>query len=153
LEVPERNDWQSDWMERGEKLEQEAIDWFALDRDVNVIPVGLVLDVEHGWLSASPDAIISRTAPLEVKCPAASTHIRWLADGVVPKEHMPQVAFQAMLMESPVAYFMSYHPLIRPLIVRLDRRQTEFDAFMKSLETVTGEFIEECNKLMELLEE
>lgn len=130
------------WMERGVNLEPQALAWFEVETDLTVEPIGFVSD-ESGLIGASPDGLIANydgnsTAPyipLELKCPKPSTHIQYLMEGVMPKEHIAQVHFQIVLCEAPYAYFASYSPDLRPLILRIDR-----DDFTKTMEDMIGKY-------------
>jgi hypothetical protein len=120
------------WMERGVDLEPEALAWFEVETDLTVTQVGFVTsgNTDHiGLFGASPDGIIhtkdeddgrALTIPLELKCPKPSTHLSYLMEGDLPKEHIAQVHFQMVLCEAPYAYFASYNPNVRPLILKVE---------------------------------
>lgn len=111
------------WMERGVDMEEEARKWFELETDFDTTPVGFITD-DSDYIGASPDALIKgldwNHVPLELKVPKPSTHIKWLLEGGVPKDHIAQVHFQMVLCQSDVAYFASYCPDVRPLIVKVE---------------------------------
>jgi hypothetical protein len=119
------------WMERGIRLEEEALAWFEVETDLIVKPVGFVTS-DNDLIGASPDGIIREVTdgggneqwiPLELKCPKPSTHIRYVLDGELPKDYIGQVHFQIALCDAPYGYFASYNPNIRPLILRVDRNE------------------------------
>lgn len=115
------------WMERGVNLEAEALAWFEVETDLVVREVGFVTG-EDDLTGASPDGIIDeqddehvyRHIPLELKCPKPSTHLKYLMEGGLPKEHIAQVHFQMILCDAPYAYFASYNPNVRPLILKVE---------------------------------
>ena len=119
----ERSDFSTEWMDRGTELEDEALRWLAVELDVQPERIGMITDGSD-VIGASPDAVIFEDAtqiiPVELKVPKPSTHIQWLLDGGLPKEHRAQVHFQMALTESPYAIFMSYHPEIRPLVITVE---------------------------------
>ena len=149
------------WMERGVNLEAQAQAWFEVETDLEVEQVGFVSD-EDGLVGASPDGIIYDPhltegvldvdfykIPLELKCPKPSTHLQYLIEGGMPKEHIAQVHYQIALCNAPYGYFCSYNPDVRPLILRVDRDdytktmeegikkyKAEFIAALKSIEGV-----------------
>jgi hypothetical protein len=43
---------------------------------------------------ASADGEVGEDGLLELKCPNTATHVGWIADGVVPPEHVPQLQWQ-----------------------------------------------------------
>jgi hypothetical protein len=106
------------WMERGVDMEDQARRWFELETDLDAVEVGFITD-DSDYIGASPDALIGMKVPLELKVPKPSTHIKWLLEGGVPKEHLSQVHFQMVLCESDIAYFSSYCPEVEPLIVKV----------------------------------
>ena len=117
------------WMERGINLEQQARNWFEVETNLDVHDIGFVSD-EDELVGASPDGLIHEFTdrggndhwiPLELKCPKPSTHIQWLLEGTVPKDHVAQVHFQMALCAAPYAYFSSYNPEVAPLIVKVER--------------------------------
>ena len=136
------------WMERGVNLEPEALAWFEVETDLEVEQVGFVTD-DSDLLGASPDGMIevhddSRIdfvpyVPLELKCPKPSTHLSYLMEQCLPKEHIAQVHFQMALCESPYAYFASYNPNVRPLILKVMWNEYT-DLMVKSLKKYKEEY-------------
>jgi hypothetical protein len=142
------------WMERGISLEEEAKNWFCVETGLDVVPVGFVED-EDGFVGASPDGLIydftdrggtDHFIPLELKCPKPATHIQWLLDGCVPKEHIAQVHFQMALCEAPCAYFSSYNPNVEPLIVKVEWSDYT-DTMVKAIKVYKAAFIEAINTI------
>ena len=129
------------WMERGVNLEAEGLAWFEVETGLIVNPVGFVTD-DSDLLGASPDGIIicsDGKIPLELKCPKPSTHLSYLMEGGLPKEHIAQVHFQMALCESPYAYFASYNPNVRPLILKVMWNEYT-DLMVKSLKKYKEEY-------------
>jgi hypothetical protein len=149
LQEPEKNEFSTEWMDRGSDLENEARAWLAVVLDMPIRKVGMVTDGEI--IAASPDALIEQThtapdgytseyVPVEIKVPKPSTHIQWLLDGGLPKEHKAQVHFQMVVTQSPYAYFMSYHPELEPLIVRVEADDYT-DAMAHAIEELKNEYM------------
>jgi hypothetical protein len=107
------------WMERGINMEKEAMNWFMVETGADVEEVGFVTMDSNPYIGASPDGMIGNI-PLELKVPKPSTHIRYLLEGGVPKEYIPQVHFQMVVCGAPYAYFSSYCPEVEPLIVKVE---------------------------------
>jgi hypothetical protein len=140
------------WMERGVDMEDEARAWFEVETGLATEVVGFIESDDH--LSGfSPDCITAQgTIAVELKCPKPSTHIQWLMDGILPKEHLGQCHFGMAITGARYTYFMSYCPEIEPLIIKLERddyTQTMVDAianyideFKSAYEKVTGESYE-----------
>ena len=143
------------WMERGVNLEPQAKAWFEIETDLDVEEIGFVSD-ESGLVGASPDGMIEvhddsqidhvPYVPLELKCPKPSTHIQWLIDGGMPKDHIAQVHFQIALCAAPYGYFCSYNPDVEPLILRIDRNDYT-ELMEKGIEAYKAEFTEAMKKI------
>ena len=124
--IAEAKGWQepadfveTEWMARGTELEDQARTWFCLERDIDVMNGGIITD---GYFAASCDALtgyMPNPIPCEFKVPKPSTHIAWLIKGGLPDEHRAQVHFQMVVAEAPHAWFMSYHPEMEPLLVKV----------------------------------
>lgn len=141
------------WMERGVEWEPEARAWFEVDRDLDTESIGFIED-ESGYFGASPDALVidwhpeggNICVPLEIKVPMPSTHIEWLMDGELPKKHLAQVHFQMITMQVDWAYFMSYHPEMKPLIIKAER-----NSYTEALEDAIDVYIDGFKKAYQMI--
>lgn len=132
----------TEWTDRGIEMESEARNWFAFAMNLRVEQVGFVKASFSEWIGCSPDGLVELKYPLELKCPKPSTHLRWLVANELPKEHVQQVHFQMAAMQAEDAFFMSYCPPLRPLIIPVE--WTEYtDAMRDAIDTV----IEELDQL------
>ena len=127
-------------------MEKEALAWLQVETGFAIEPVGFI-ESDDGLFGASPDGLINGY-PAEIKCPKPSTHIQWLLEGGLPKDHIAQVHMQMAISEKDKCYFMSYTPDCRPLIIeavwndyteslvhQMDKYRKEFiDAF----KSITG---------------
>jgi hypothetical protein len=43
-----------------------------------------------------------------------------MIDGGLPPQHLAQVHFQIALMQAPYGYFMSYHPNLDPILIKVE---------------------------------
>jgi hypothetical protein len=82
---------QTEWMERGSLMEDEARAWYEFQTGNAVMQVGLVYKDETKMIACSPDGLISYGNGLEIKCPAAHTHVKYLLANKLPSEYVPQV--------------------------------------------------------------
>lgn len=121
--------FQSHHMIRGTELEPEARDLYCLMNDVEVQEVGFCL---HDTLEAgcSPDALVGTEGGLEIKAPAPATHVEYLRGGVLPSRYKQQVMGCLWVTQREWWDFMSYHPSMKPLIVRVERDEE----YIKELE-------------------
>ena len=136
------------WMERGVNLEPQALAWFEVETDLVVQEIGFVSS-DDGLVGASPDGMVwsdDRPVPLELKCPKPSTHLMYLIDGGMPKDHIAQVHFQIALCEAPFGYFCSYNPNVKPLILRIDRNEYT-DLMVKGIASYKLEYLKAAETL------
>jgi hypothetical protein len=110
--------------DRGNELEPAARDTFAEIMDLNVQQVGFITR-DDGIVGCSPDGLIyqGRTlvAGLELKCPLAKNHAKYLIQGELPAEYAPQVHGGMAVTGLDYWYFMSYCEGMRPFILRVER--------------------------------
>jgi len=133
--------FQSHHMLRGTELEPDARDLYSLISDAEVTEVGFCL---HDTLSAgcSPDGLIGDDGGLEIKCPAPSTHVEYLRGGVLPSKYKQQVMGCLWITGREWWDFVSYHPTMKPLIVRVERDE-EYIAALEKCVTKAVNLIEE----------
>jgi hypothetical protein len=133
--------FQSHHMLRGTELEPDARDLYSLMSDAEVTEVGFCL---HDTLSAgcSPDGLIGEDGGLEIKCPAPSTHVEYLRGGVLPSKYKQQVMGCLWITGREWWDFVSYHPTMKPLIVRVERDE-EYIAALEKCVTKAVNLIDE----------
>lgn len=134
-------DESSGFMERGTLNEERAASYYELQRDVDTVPVGFIVrdDRRSG---ASPDRLVGDNGLLEIKVPAANTHIGYLLDseGIGYK---CQVQGQLWVAERDWCDTLSWHPTFPPALVRQHRDEE----FIKKLAAGVEQF---CNYVDEL---
>lgn len=119
--------FKSDDMLRGTERESEARDFFATILDVDIKEVGFYLLDDHD-IGCSPDGVFTfdgKDCAIEIKCPRASTHIRYMKNKKLPTEYIQQVQMQMHIMELPSMFFASYHPDLKPFIIEV-KKDDEF---------------------------
>lgn len=108
------------YIDRGKELEPQAVRQYEFANDVETDPVGFIT-TDDGLIGASPDRLIrGRAAGLEIKCPAAHTHIGYLLDGHDEK-YRPQVQGQMLVAEFEYVDFYSFHPRMPPATITTPR--------------------------------
>lgn len=119
----------TDPMQRGMDLEPLARHAYEMETGNLVIQVGFLM---HDTLEAgaSPDGLIGENGGLEIKCPSGHTHVEYLRDDVLPTKYFQQVQGCLWISGRDWWDFMSYHPRMEPLIVRVFRDEQ----FIKALE-------------------
>lgn len=133
--------FQSHHMLRGTELEPDARDLYSLISDAEVTEVGFCL---HDTLSAgcSPDGLVGAEGGLEIKAPAPATHVEYLRGGVLPSKYKQQVMGCLWITGREWWDFVSYHPTMKPLIVRVERDE-EYIAALEKCVTKAVNLIDE----------
>lgn len=106
----------------GRNLEEESRNWFAFSTGMTVKTVGMIKtdDLRFG---ASPDGLIEEDgkwiAGLEIKNVEAHKHAAFLLKGVLPNDFKAQVHFSLAVSGLPFWYFLSYHPDMEKLVIKV----------------------------------
>ncbi len=131
---------QTDWMERGHRLEEEARDWLSFDLGREVEQVGFITN-DAATMGVSPDGIIEDEMLLEIKCPKGSTHVGYLINGKLPTTYVAQ-CHMAMYISGMPLKFVSYHPDFRPFVIDIKP-----DDFTEKVGEAVHTFVEYLNKI------
>ena len=129
---------QTEWMRRGTELEDEARKWFTVMTGLDVKEVGFIESDDH-MTGFSPDGLTYDRIPVEIKVPKPSTHIGWLLEGALPKEHRAQVHFGLAITGAPHAWFMSYATQCEPLIIKVEHDDYT-ETMVKAINNYAAEF-------------
>lgn len=140
----------TEWTERGKALEDEARRLFAVERDCEYQQIGLVYRDAGRDFAASPDGIVDGCIPLELKCGKPTTHLLYLSDGDVPREHVMQVQTQLWTMDAEAGFFMSHCPGLPPLIVEFRADPRIQDALSEHVPAFCAELVERKRRLIDL---
>ena len=110
----------TEWMQRGTELEPFARMNYELETDSEVTEVGFCM---HDTLrcGVSPDGLIGGDGGIEIKCPKPSTHVKYLRKGTLPSEYKAQVMGCLWITGRQWWDFMSYHPQMPNLLIRVHR--------------------------------
>jgi len=144
--------FKSEWMQRGNELESQAVSYYEFQTDNDVTTVGTVFKDARREISCSPDGLIGEQGGLEIKCPKSLTHVKYLLSGKVPSEYIPQVQGSMYVTGRKWWDFLSFHPDLPPLLIRVKRD----DVFIRGLAVELSMFIkkrdEQLVKLTNLYE-
>jgi len=137
-------------MKRGRDLEPEAANVFSFQTDLICREIGFVTNDEQ-TVGCSPDRLIQDLSGLEIKCPMHTTHVKYLIDfhnkNEMPSEYYAQVQGTMMLMDLPDYWFMSYHPDLPNLIMKIDRD----DKYIANLSAAIDKLLEDLENNLTLL--
>ncbi len=103
-------------MERGTRLEPEAIKIFEFETNLKVDTTGFVEHDDHQFIGYSPDGLIANTddsEDIEIKCPLGKNYVKMWLTNKVPEEYFWQIV-QAFVTNPKLMkrYFVGYHPRI-----------------------------------------
>jgi len=106
-------------MERGILLEPEARKVYEQEIE-KVKEMGFcLLDDYKEWVGFSPDGLPGKGL-LEIKCPIRKTHLNYIEKNALPNEYKWQIQGGMMVTGAEYCDFMSYYPLMKPFIIRID---------------------------------
>ena len=130
----------TEWMERGNELEPIARMNYELETDCEVTEVGFCM---HDSLKCgvSPDGLVGDDGGIEIKCPAPSTHVKYLRKGRLPAEYKAQVQGCLWITGRKWWDFMSFHPQMPNLLIRVERDE-EYIGQLERLVTHACQIIE-----------
>jgi hypothetical protein len=121
-------------MQNGIDTEPEARNWYSLESNQDVQQVGVCI-TDDGRFAASPDGLVGEDGGLELKCPDLKTQVRYLIDGGLPAEYVPQVHGNLIVSGRAWWDFLSYAPGLPPLRVRVTPNE-----YTEALRTALDEF-------------
>lgn len=136
--APEASSWA---MEQGSLLENEAIPYFEFTTGIKVDRVGFCT-TDDGRIGCSPDGLIGDDGGIEAKCPQPAHHLRYLAEGVVPKAYLAQVHGSMYVTGRPWWYFLSYSRQFPALVLRVERDPVIQDAIHAAIQPFLARFDE-----------
>lgn len=133
-------------MQRGNELEDDARTAYEFLKDCEVLEVGFCVD-DNNTIGVSPDGLIGEEGGLEIKCPKETTHISYLDDGGLPLIYKPQVQGSMWVTDRKWWDFMSYHPQLPPLIIRVLRDEEYIEKMDKGITKFSKDVLELEDKL------
>lgn len=135
------NTFESLQTQNGLIREPNAIGRFELETGMKVERVGF-MQSDNGCYGCSPDGLIvgGVKAALEVKCPSAPVHVKYLLAGGVPPEYRPQVFGSLYLSGFEQWWFYSYCVGFPELIVKVEPDEHKEAAIKEALEMFSLDF-------------
>ena len=143
-------DWgNTGWTDRGHDVEDEARQWYALERGVTVRQVGFLL-AKDGEEGGSPDGLVGDDGGVEIKCYGLDHHMRVLLGTDPFPENESQVQGLMRLTNRKWWDCVAYHP--SPKIPnRLERVQRD-ETYIEQLDLCVTRAKQELARAMERME-
>ena len=107
-------------MDFGKILEDEAKPFYTFQLNEEIQSIGLVT-TDDGKIGASPDGLIGNDGGIEIKCPEAKTHVKYLMAGKLPDEYVLQVHGSMFVTGRSWWKFMSYRRRFPEYITTIER--------------------------------
>jgi hypothetical protein len=128
--LPKFSSWE---MEEGQILEMEARRWVSWQFDEKMRNVGFC-EGDDGRCGCSPDALLGGDGGLELKCAQHTNHVRYLLDGILPKQYAVQVHFSMFVTGRKWWRFVSYHRKFPAFVLKVDRDEEIQEKIAEALE-------------------
>lgn len=128
-------------MDLGKLLEEFAIPAYEWESGEKVTKVGFIT-TDDGSRGCSPDGLIGEGEGIEVKCPTAAVHMKYLLADSVPAQYLPQIYFSMYVTQRKRWKFCSYHRKM-PMLVKTVEWDEQID---RTLDKAVADF---CQKMRE----
>jgi len=122
LETPEPS-FKNDVMARGNEIESLARDAYQEDA-FKVVEEITMFKSDCGNFGYSPDGLVDDDGLVEIKCPIATTHFKYLLDNKMPTDYWQQVQGGLWVSQRKWIDFVSYNSYFKDkklFIVRVER--------------------------------
>ena len=149
LEIPEPT-FKNDIMARGNELEALAREAYQ-EETFNVVEQITMFKSDCGNFGYSPDGLVGNDGLVEIKCPLATTHFKYLIDNKMPSEYWQQVQGGLWVSQRKWIDFVSFNSYFKDkklFIIRVERNEE----FIAKLSELTNKVILLKNQLLNKLE-
>lgn len=137
------------WVERGKLLEPDAVKHYEAVCGQTTDGIGLILTAD-GSMACSPDRIhTDRLGGVEIKCPAAPTHAKYMREGP-GRKYRWQVYGSLLISEFELWNFVSYHPNLKEVILPYNRT-VEAEKEIRKLDKALEQFKDEVDEIERFL--
>ncbi len=145
-------------LEQGMIIEEEARPWYALEYDKKIKQVGFI-STDDGQFGCSPDGLIQSCklwgsdvenelliegigyeCGLEIKSPAAYTHVKYLVNGALPKEYVAQVYGSMLVTGFKKWIFVSYRRGFPALVLEIHQNEKAMSMIRAAINQFHADF-------------
>lgn len=143
-------------MDRGLRLESDAITMFEFETSKQVERTGFCEDDTNPQIANSPDGLIGETEAIEVKCLGGKNHVKmWLTNSIPDEYYWQAIQYFIVNEKLEKLYFVGYNPDI-PIhslhIIEIKKEEIEEDITKArvSQEQFLKEVEEQLSKIIKL---
>lgn len=137
----------NDHMARGTELEPEAREAYEFITGKPVTEYGFILD-DSKEFGCSPDGLVDTDGGLEIKCPAATTMVKYLRDPqALVKAYYQQIQGCLWITDSQWWDAFAYHPEMPHVLVRVERNEEFIHKLAGEVEAAVIEIKNQMEKL------
>ncbi len=145
-------------MDRGIRLESEAIEEYKTRTNAKISLIGLVKRKDNKWIGYSPDGLVEQDngiheKDIEVKCLSSAKHIKTYLTQEIPEEYVPQGIMGFVVNDDlKERDFVFYDPRISkiPFFV-ITMKRSDYEEQIAEAKQKAEEFISEVNNTLENL--
>lgn len=134
---------QTEFMERGQELEDRAVETYEEIVGVETDRIGFIT-TDDGRIGCSPDRLIGARKLLEIKCPSPAVHVAYMRNKAIDDRYKCQLQGCLWVAERDEVHIVSYHPDIPAVIIPV-RRDEEFIAALSAAVTQFADILD-CAK-------
>ncbi len=140
--------FQSAAMVRGCDLEPHARRAYEAHSGEDVREVGIVYLNDEKRVAASPDGLVSADGGLEIKCPLPHNHEKYMHEGRIPSQYVPQVQGNLWVTGRDWWDFVSYAPEFPSDRRMMVRRVYRDEAYISLLAESVFRFVDELDQMV-----
>jgi hypothetical protein len=119
-------------MDFGRVLEEEAKPFYTFQFNEEITSVGIIT-TDDGKIGASPDGLIGDCGGIEIKCPEAKTHCKYLMAGKLPDDYVLQVHGSMFVTGRSWWKFLSYRRRFPAYATTIERDEKIMDVIGETL--------------------
>ena len=153
LTVGVEGEYPENAMDRGNRLEPDAIAAFELETGKTVERTGFCEDDSNAFIANSPDGLIGDTEAVEAKCLGGKNHVKMWLTNEVPDEYKWQVVQYFVVNEKlEKLYFVGYNPdiEIHPMHV-IEVERAELEKEIDEARIAEEEFLKEVDEILKTI--
>ena len=132
-EPVENADYQTEWMERGQELEDQAVRAYEGLMEIETSRGGFCT-TDDGLIGCSPDRLIGDDGDLEIKSPLIHTQIGYALTGSVDEDYMTQLQGRMMIHGRKYVDIFSFHPKLIIPAIRVPRDEEFISDLRRALD-------------------